>query len=92
MTPEIHKKYDALKLVTEMLIPTLMVFEKLDLDNFPDEARHFADGTMSAILPHFMSIQDMNTSQKNLSHAIEVAKTLSRLKKLLVHVQPENGA
>ena len=83
MTPEIHDQYNFLKTITEMLAPTLELWE-MKRANFEREAPKFAYGTMAAILPHFMSITDMRTSEENLQKAIKVSRLLGQLRRELV--------
>lgn len=83
MTPEIHKHYANLKAISEAIVPFIELWE-IERKTFEEKARLYANGTLDAILPHFMSIQDMHTSQKHLTNAIKVSKLLGELRTLLV--------
>lgn len=84
MTPKIHEEYQRLKIFTDMMIPVLLMIDAAALEKFENDARVWANGTMSPIAAHSMSIQDMMTSEKNLKHAIEVSRCLRQLKSLLI--------
>lgn len=84
MTPEIHKKFSDLEMISSAVLPVLVLYRHFGLDNFVNMARHYADGTMTPIAVHHMSIGEERTSRENLAHAIEVAKTIDRLCKLLI--------
>ena len=66
------------------MVGILMFVDPEELKSFEDKSRTYANGTMDVILPHFMSLQDMEKSQKNLNHAIEISQTMRKLKELLI--------
>lgn len=84
MTPEIHKKYNDLKTLTDMLVPTLALVDLMGLADFEEKARPFADGTMGIIAAHSMSLNDLKKTEDNLTHAMQVCRHLLALKKLLL--------
>lgn len=92
MTPEIHKKYGQLQQIIEMLAPTLQVYTLLGLDTFPDETSIFSGGAMDAILPHFMSIQNMNASQEKLKRAEKICRLINELRDACIIPQNNQDA
>lgn len=89
MTPEIHEKYKKLKLFTDSMAGLLLVFDENEFLEFEQTARIHADGTLTPIALHYMSMKDLDLSQNNLQTAIRVSETLRRLKSLLIRVKPE---
>lgn len=83
MTPEIHEQYGKLRLCTDAIAPILQLWE-VEREAFEEKARIYANGTMDAVLPHFMSITEMRVSQKNLNNALKASKLLGELRALLV--------
>lgn len=90
MTPEIHDSIKELKLLTDPMIAILMVFDEERFAKFEEESRIYQNGTMTPILLHHMGMNDLNASQKNLKHAMEVSKKLRELKALLIRVKEED--
>lgn len=81
MTPQVKEKYEALQTVIELMIPAFQMYTLAELEELPAEAAIYADGSLDVILPHFMSIRDMHTSQKNLNKAIKICKMINELRK-----------
>lgn len=83
MTPEIHEQYTRLKFLIGAMAPFIEIWEE-DRKEFEDKARIYANGTLDAILPHFMSTQDMFTSQRHLNDAIKASKLIGELRSIIV--------
>ena len=93
MTPEIHENYDKLILAATWIgVAITTAGGTEELRRFIDKARPYANGTFDPILPHFMSIRDMNSSQENLVKAIKVAQHLVALESLLALPQKSEAA
>lgn len=90
MTPEIHKSFNQIKMYTELMAGVLSIIDVEFLEKFEDDARIWANGTMSPILAHDMSIRDLNASERNLTHAIQVSKKIRELIALLTTESPKN--
>ena len=92
MTPEIHDHYNRLLAAATWIGVAVATAGGTDeLRRFIDVARPHANGTLDAILPHFMSIRDMRSSQENLTRAIKTSEYLLALAELLA-VEPESEA
>jgi hypothetical protein len=52
------------------------------LDRYIEQSRLQHDGTLDAILPHFMSITDMRKAQINLRYLCDVAQKILDIRKL----------
>lgn len=84
MTPEIHANFKTLKMISDMLIPALEVAKVFDLKRIEEEMRPWANGTLGIIAMQSMGIRDLQLSEKNLTHAIEVSKAIRHLSDLLI--------
>ena len=84
MTPEIRECYNRMIDAAPWVGVAVTTAGGADeLRQFIAKARPYANGTLDAILPHFMSISDMTASQQNLTKAIKVAEHLLALNDLL---------
>lgn len=52
------------------------------IERYLDQTRGQADGTMDAILPHFMNLHDMKRGKRKLNFLREVGKKILEVKKL----------
>jgi hypothetical protein len=52
------------------------------IQRYIDQIRPQMDGTLDAILPHFMSIQDMQKAQRNSKFIVSVLKKILEVKQL----------
>jgi hypothetical protein len=52
------------------------------IQRYIDQIRPQMDGTLDAILPHFMSIQDMLKAQRNSKFIVSVLKKILEVKQL----------
>ena len=89
MTPEIKEAYEELKMITDTVAGFLVMVDDGFLSNFEEKARPFANGTMAPIAAHYMSLMDLQKTEENLTHAIEVSKTLRKLRGLLIRDEKE---
>lgn len=90
MTEEIRQQYQKLQLAIEMFGPALNVTTQLlDLEQFENAARPYANGTMGIIALQFMGVQDLKTTEKNLTKAIEISRTIRQLLSLINIPAPE---
>ncbi|MGE3624044.1 MAG: hypothetical protein AB7H77_09285 [Bdellovibrionales bacterium] len=83
MTPEIKSHLMFMQVAILPLKETLQAVDEEHFKAMEAKMRTFQNGTMDAILPHYMSIQDMLTSQENLKQVIEISQCLRTLKRLL---------
>jgi hypothetical protein len=83
MTPLIHSQYEKLKMLCDMLSPTLFVFPNDELEKMVEDFRPWANGTLGIIAMQKMGVEDLQKSEENLSNAIKIAENILALKKLL---------
>jgi hypothetical protein len=69
MTPEIHDQYERLKVLTDMMVPTLALadFEAFDLEKMRNDFRPWANGTLGIIAALDMGVKDLRKSEENLT-------------------------
>lgn len=84
MTPEIKEKYEELKLFTDSMTGILLCFDEESFSEWEREANKYADGTMGIIACHFMSMRDVQTTERNLTNAIKISRLLRELKAALI--------
>jgi hypothetical protein len=92
MTPHIQEQYNRLiDAATWIGVAITTSGGSENLRQFIEKSRPYANGTLDAVLPHFMSLKDIKASQDNLNKAIKTAEHLLALEQLLA-IRPDSEA
>jgi acyl carrier protein phosphodiesterase len=82
MTPELQAKYEQLNSIINDIGPQLLIWDAIK-GTFEEDAQRFSGGALDVIIPHFMSIQDMHTTQDNLKDAIKISRAITTITDVL---------